>query len=176
MIRLTFLLSGFLLFFGLQTTLAQRAYPVDEGVFQVGGNVGFSSIGGDNRDGRIFNFRFAPSGSYFIRPNLAIGGAFSFSTTSFDGNSTSALGLGPQIAYYIGDEESLLYPYFEFRLFYLTDFEDFNAVTYRPASGLAYMISRNVAINGELFFQFDDTSISDSNVFGLDIGIKVFIY
>ncbi|MEM6767342.1 MAG: hypothetical protein AAF824_08350 [Bacteroidota bacterium] len=168
--------SLLLLFFSLQSVSAQGTYPIDEGVLLLGGSAGFGSLGGEAFDNRTFSLRVSPEASYFIRPNIAIGGALNFSINSFDGETDTFFGLGPQAAYYFGGEDDLVYPFVEASIFFLAGPDELSSLTYRAAGGIAYMISRNVAINGELFFQLDDTNITDTNNFGLDIGIKVFIY
>ncbi len=99
--------------------LTQSAYcqnfALDKGAFFVSGMGSFTNQGGDlfedSGDNRLTTVSLIPSTNYFITKNFFIGAGLEFASQSQDDKSISTIGIGPQIGYAIGNENSTAYPY-----------------------------------------------------------------
>ncbi len=179
---------------------AQTDYATDSGSFIVGGSVSFTSFGGDNRQDRVTLVSVNPILQYFVAPHLAVGGAFDVRHVSGSDlenrASTTALGLGPRFGYYFGDSGWRVYPFLAGTVFVsrfiihelsvpqlgTLDPPDRTIVDIQPSGGAAFMIAKNVAITGEVFYRLNFTEFEgesdavDANEFGLRFGVAAFVY
>lgn len=158
---------------------SQKSYAVDRGSIILGGTAGFSSTG-ENGGDRFTRIALTPSLSYFLVPNLAIGGNATYSRFSTSGFSSTFFGIGPTIAYYFGDMNSKSYPFVSSSFFYGRQLDFSSRIDLRFSSGVAFLIAKNVAITGEAFFLLINTIDAgpedNGNSFGIEIGISTFIF
>lgn len=165
-------------FFALPMTGLAQSYPVDQGVFIVGGSGSLFTRKldvGRGEDERITTFSVSPDVQYFVIPNLAAGGLLSFFYRNFDGDTDSALLLGPKLSYYFGGGDRTLYPFVSAQL--LFDVENISDTSQLSLEGGgAYMIAKNVALTGALVFSAPTEDIGGNNTIGLNLGVRVFAY
>jgi len=158
---------------------AQKKFPVDKGSFIIGGSAGFSSLGSGEND-RLTQITLTPNLSFFVVPNLAIGGNGNFRRISVSGSSSTFIGIGPSVAYYFGDLTSKSYPFVSSSFFYGKQSDLSSQISLQFSSGVAFMIARNVAITGEAFFllinEIQDGPDENGNSFGIQIGISTFVF
>jgi len=165
---------------------------VDKGSINLGGVIGLTIQGGDlyenqNGDKRTI-IDVNPSLLYFIMPNLAVGAELVYSSTSQGDAKETAMGIGPKVAYFVGNENSKAYPYLGFAFGYGTwkqeggmEFEG-TMMRLTPVAGAVFMVSKNVGINIEAFYQMDSSKLKDAdestkgNQMGVRIGVAGFIY
>ena len=158
---------------------AQKKFAVDKGSIIVAGSAGFSSTGNGESD-RFTLITASPSLSFFVVPNLAIGGSGNFRRFSSSGSSSTFIGIGPTVAYYFGGINTKSYPFVSSSFSYnkLLDFS--SQISLQFSSGVAFMIAKNVAITGEAFFlvirESQDGADENGNSFGIQIGVSTFIF
>ena len=179
---------------------AQTGYAIDSGSFIVGGGIRFTSFGGDDNQERITLVAVNPIVQYFVVPHLALGGAFDVRHVSGseleNRASTSTIGIGPRVGYYFGHSGWRVYPFVAGTVFVsrfiinelsvpqlgTLDPPDRTIVDLQPSGGAAFMISKNVAITGEVFYRLNFTEFEgeservDANEFGLRFGVAAFVY
>ena len=163
---------------------AQSNYPIDEGSIILGGTISFQSLGGEDLrgDDRISIFSINPQFFYFLAPNISIGGIINYQSVSRGDYSDSVIGIGPTIAYFIGDENNKTYPFMGISYIYTSDEDSFTKNDVRLMGGFAQMIAKNVAINGDVFYLIesqipeDDDDSASGNTFGVEFGVTVFIF
>lgn len=186
--RVLLLLSALLL---APSVLAQ-SYAIDKGSYLLGGTVGFTSQGGDLYDAgdgdRATTITLNPTFGYFVTPGLAIGGNVQFQKTSQGDFSTSTVGIGPSLAYYFGQPTSKVYPFISASVGYSSlsaDAGSFGSTSisgyqFGVTGGLSYMLARNVALTGGVFYQnqtFTESGMSASgDTFGFQGGVTAFIF
>ena len=135
-----------------------------------GGSVGFSSEKYKDADASYTYVTIAPNVAYYFMNDFAFGLSVNFSSTSFDGNSTSSTFLGPYLRYYVTN------PIFvavgaNFGL------DDGAGTAFGASVGYSWFLNSAVAIEPQLFFNSynNDGDINDSNEFGLSIGVQAFL-
>jgi len=103
--------------FGLTELLFCQEYAVDKGASFVGGNVSFTSQGGDlfadEENNRATTFTMTPSINHFILKNFCIGGGIALSSQTQGRARINSVGVGPQIGYVFGKPSSTAFPYFD---------------------------------------------------------------
>lgn len=177
----------------LATGAAAQDYPVDEGSYLIGGSISFTSQGGDlyagADDERVNTFLINPNFHYFIVPNLAIGAEVLINRASQGDVSQTTFGIGPSVSYFFGGPESSIYPFVTAGPIYSRIAIDFGEES-RSASGfggrfsggIASMLTRNVALTGEVFYLFESLKLEDAeeslsgNTFGIQFGVTAFIF
>lgn len=188
MYRILLVLSAFL----IAPAVFAQSYPIDKGSYLLGGIVGFTSQGGDLYEtvggDRGTTITINPTFGYFVTPGLALGGDVQFQKTSQGDFSTTTIGIGPSLAYYFGQPASKVYPFISGNVGYASlsadagDFgsESINGYQFGVSGGLSYMIARNVALTGGVFFQnqtFTESGESASgDTFGFQGGVTAFIF
>ncbi len=176
---------------------AAQRHAVDRGAFRLSGGISYTHSN-LTEDRSISVLSFAPTAMFFTTDNFALGGTlqithinecFSFESP-FDefpdltvDASVTRIGIGPQIAYFFGSRKSTMFPFFSFGFLFTGSDEDSDPdfITIRPSAGIAFLIAKNVSIDGELFFSFQDEVSGTGNdlsvtMFGLAAGVGVFIF
>ena len=166
-------------------SFAQKGYAIDKGVMIVDGSAGYVSEGGDLRgDDRETTIFINPHLGYFIIPHVAIGASVNFEKWSKGDHSRTEYGIGPAAAYYLGDQNSKIYPFIRGAFLYKSSSNafDYTKTEIHLSGGAAFMIAKNVAITGGVFYMIEsqkndgaDDSIS-GNTFGVRFGIAGFVY
>lgn len=159
--------------------LAQKSYAIDKSSIIIGGSAGFSNTGGGGDD-RFTQITARPDLSFFVVPNLAIGGNAMYSRFSASGFSSTFLGIGPKVAYYFGDLKSKSYPFLSSSFFYGKQLDFSSHISLQFSGGIAFMVAKNVAITGQAFFllinEIRDGPDESGNRFGIEIGISTFVF
>ncbi len=116
-----FSLSVFLILFITSAAFAQE-FAVDKGATWLAGTVSFSSSGGElfeDYDGNSDNvFNLSPTINYFIGKNFFIGGGLEFSNEKQGDYNSNSIGVGPQIGYAFGTQDSKVFPFVDLGLRY----------------------------------------------------------
>jgi outer membrane protein W len=103
-------------------------FAVDKGSILFAGMASFSTSGGDlyeNADGdRAMNITLEPSVNYFVIQNVGVGLKAQYSRDSQGDYTSSTLGIGPNLAYFLGDAESNMFPYLGAGFHYITNSVD----------------------------------------------------
>jgi hypothetical protein len=95
--------------------LFAQEFAVDKGAAFISGQVAFASQGGelfeDANGNKLSSFSLLPNVNYFIFKSLFLGVGLEFAS-EIQGNYTSrGIGVGPQIGYAFGNENSTIFPY-----------------------------------------------------------------
>ena len=163
---------------------AQNSYPVDKGNYVLGGSASFSSLGGEELRGedRAFVFIFNPVFLYFVAPNISLGGTITYQSVSQGDYSDSIIGLGPSAVYFFGDENSTTYPFLGVSYIYTSDEDSYTKNDIRLMGGAAFMVAKNVAITGDVFYLIESYTREDAddslsgNTLGIEFGVSAFIF
>jgi len=166
-------------------TAHAQTYSVDQGSVLIGGRANVTSVETDT-DGasdsdRVNQLLVNPTGQYFVTPGLAVGGDVLFSYASSDGTNVTRYGIGPAVTYFFGRGERRYYPFVSgsFGVTHARDDtlnEGRTQTRYRGSGGVLVMLSRNVGITGELFYQRIDNDQLQTNAFGLAFGFSAFLF
>ena len=189
----------------LAATVSSAEGPVDKGSMIVGGEVSFSSHGGDayeNSDGDgVTNIGFSPFLAYFVAPSIAVGGEVLYNKSSQGDWSASTFGVGPTVAYFFNldatrtEVKGTVYPYVQafFKYGKYTsgsgDNDHKETVTYFGGKGgIMYMLTDHWAVNANLNYQSEnykqtepevpegeDDSVS-GNTLGFNVGVTAFLF
>lgn len=176
----------------LPACLLGQSYAVDRGVIMADGVVSFSSAGGDlyeNSDGdKQTAFLLNPTVGYFCMPNLVGGLELLFASNTQGDHKTTATGLGPKLAYYIGDSSSDLFPFIGASLMWVKgkhenslDWEE-TKMNIHLSAGATKMIAKNVGITAKVVYSMDSYKPEDAdeavkgNKITIGIGISTFIF
>jgi len=151
--------------------------PYDEGTIAIGGQLspgmGFDGI----------SLNVVPEISYFLSPNIAMGGSFMFESMSSDGDNATIFGIGPIFGYYFNTDKNAitgsLYPFIKAKLAYLSLSSDGNSSTFLVIGfegGMSYMLSEKIGLNFGAHLRTSDMD-SDNNVttIGVSAGFSAFI-
>ena len=92
------LLISSLLFLFISISFAQG--PITKGTFNLDGTISFSSISYVGADYNVETILLSPQVGYFLVNNFSLGLAVSYQKVSYDENSESDWGIGPNIRYY----------------------------------------------------------------------------
>lgn len=183
--RLSFLI---LLLIVVNTYSFAQEYAVDKGATWLSGTVSFSSSGGelfedyDGNNSSVFNL--APSINYFVGKNFFMGGGLDFSLEKQGDYQSNSIGVGPQIGYAFGNQDSRAYPYLDLGLRYYGMSVDYGSgnsegtgtdiffgaginVPLRPHLGLTFEAGYHMLNIKEK--EYDDTY--SGNIFAIGIGI-----
>ncbi len=163
-------------------------YATDEGSMMLGGVIGFSAASGDLYIDDQSTIIFMPSISYFIIPGLAIGPILNIISESEGDSSLTTLGLGLKGAYYIGDQDSSVYPYLGIAFTYNsismddgTNETKMTGISIMPAGGIAIMLCDKISLNVELGYSIDSRGADEGDsvsggVFQLLMGVSGYIF
>ena len=180
--------------------------PTDAGVYGLDGSASFRSQGGDlygADDDRQTTLSLQPTGFYFIQPNVAVGGQLRISRSSQDNATSTTLGLGPSVTYYLGEPDADVLPFVGANLLLLrqratVDLGTIDIGFGEPVdlgeeeitltgaafdlnAGFTYMLARNVGVTTAAFFLYerlgsDDADAQTGNTVGVQVGITAFIF
>jgi hypothetical protein len=165
---------------------AQSRGPTDKGSILVAGSASIarSTFDVGDTETTTTGITFNPSLLFFIAPKFAIGGQLGLSRVSADeGDATSWL-LGPAARLYFGEPSARTLPYIGASVSFggaSTDTDSGQETSsdvwgLEGVAGLTWMVSRQVGITGEAFFERATTE-SDNAVFSAeqkrtDFGIR----
>jgi len=168
-----FVVAAFLVASALAPSASAQDYAIDRGSMIIGGTASLTSQSSSFSDDRRWDLRIQPSTQYFVTPNVAVGGSVLFQAAGIGDDSNVFVGAGPAFSYYFGGPDRSVYPYV--RTSALVVGGDQELYRGDASAGVAWMVSRNVALTGEGFLEADleDTS---NNIFGLRFGVRVFVW
>jgi len=163
-------------------SLFSADYPIDKGSVMIDGSGMFSSSGSEDADDRLTEIMLNAGVSFFVIPNLSIGGNLTLEHASYGSETATLLGMGPKLAYYFGDRDSRTYPFVGASLTYngYSNHNDYTAFFLNFGAGVVHMLNDYVALMGRGFFQLGfydfDGEGETINSFGILAGIAAFIY
>jgi len=159
--------------------------PISKGSLKIDGSVGFSSTGGDYYHSRVTVFSLDPSVGAFVTDGLLIGGSVALTSASGGGESITAWGMGPSLAYYFKggnatrDIKGSVYP-FVGASFMVTGASgggsSASGTGFAFAGGIKYMITQTVALNTAASYSISTMESLSTNVFGISAGFSFFIW
>lgn len=180
------------LFFVLFLSVSVMAQsPISKGTINLNGNLSFSSQsfeeGNENRNVLILN----PHIGYFFADNISFGLSLSYNRISLGSASNTNWGIGPNLRYYFALEN--VKPFVSIGYLYTETFNSSNddkwkGSQFRITGGLDYFITKNVALESTISYNFNNDKLPDSykgmyksldqksNTFQIGVGINFFIY
>ncbi len=182
-----FALTILICLFAIPTSSAQETEPdfaADKGSFMISGSAGFSSFGGDAYGGedRVTVIRLQPGLSYFIIPNVAIGGQVEYEKTSFGDDDETFYGAGPILAYYFGEKDSRFLPFANLSFLWGKQTDRFSQTVVRFGAGSVYLLIPQVGVSAQIFYQFENLSPENAgqstsgNAYGISMGVAAFVF
>lgn len=173
-----------------------QEYAIDKGSYLLGGTARFSSQGttievdgfGEQDSDRLTEIAYNVSFGYFVASGLALGIDSQYERLSQGDVSQTITSVGPSLSYFFGQPTSTLYPFLSATAGFSSISVDVDeggssstsGFRFGFSGGLSYMIARNVALTGALFYQnesFDDDGASVTNdAFGFQGGVTAFIF
>ncbi|MCB2211488.1 hypothetical protein KQI52_05195 [bacterium] len=162
-------------------------------VIEFGGGTGFENRGGDVWSGDesqegFYQYDFRPHFAIFLNHNTTLGAYFNLNVEDYANYSLFEIELGPRIGYYF-KQYGPGYPYVQARvslggLFYDTasrgSFNETHIAT-ELGGGYMYLLNQNVGVTGGLYYElhfydkYEDEWVS-GNKFGLQLGVRIFVY
>lgn len=182
-------LSVLVLFLLMAPPLAGQEGPIEQGSMIIGGSVGFSSFGGElyeDSDGdRFSSILLNPRALFFVASGLAIGGDLFVERQSQGDFEATTIAVGPAVAYFFGDIDSDAYPFLSATVGYgsvSTSGFDGSGVVFGGSAGVAFMLSRSVALTAAGSYRMEHISIDQAdqkfsgNVISLQLGVEAFLH
>ncbi len=193
-------LQFFIVFLFLVSSTYSQSYAIDKGSMLISGAFSFSSAGGDlykdSEDNNLVTMQLNTSIGYFISPGFNLGGKVLFARASQGDQSQTAIGIGPQVAYYFGDANTKTYPYIGASVLYVSntyksEYTDYYGTIHTSETtvsgstiyfggGVCQMLSKAIGLFGEIGYQIDnlsnDGNSSSGNKINLTIGIAAFLF
>ncbi|MFZ4799990.1 MAG: outer membrane beta-barrel protein [Bacteroidia bacterium] len=168
-------------FMCITNLLFSQKYAVDKGAIIASGTAGFSYSSGKlyeiNGQG-LTTISLTPSFNYLVIPNLFIGASTSLTYMSLGSNNATTLGIGPQFGYYIGKEESSVFPYATagFKYNMISSSGSSNTINGSDISfglGVLVPMKSHIGLTIEALYHIQSISASGTSVSGnmLSIGI-----
>ena len=172
---------------------AQAKGPIGQGSWIVGGTAGWSHSAIDGAPNATSTFTLAPSGLYFVRPHIAIGGAAATGYSATGSEHIWTYGIGPDVRYYFGDMSGKLFPFIRAdmqpvwsRMSTAGGGADAHQHrwSYEGSAGLTQMLATHVGLTGELFYATaratqelsTTTATVTSSSYGIRFGISAFVF
>jgi hypothetical protein len=191
-----------LLVLGLVAAAAAQKFPTDKGSMMLGGSAYYLLESGkmhENEDGDKYSaFSLSPHVDYFISPGLAVGGTVSIGHSAQGDNSSSWLGIGPEVYYFIGGDvkpnpikgKPLPFVTACYSFYNATDKSKYDGETsefkrkYTDLSvgaGMMVMLSNAVALDARLTYlmqtaKYGDAENNKGNEIELSFGFSAFTY
>lgn len=169
--------------------LSAQQGPIDRGSMILGGSVGFSSSGGDlyeDAEGERLNaILLNPQALFFVSSGLAVGGELLVERQTQGDFESTSLAVGPSVAYFFGDNESSAYPFIRGTVGYAsvtTSGLDGSGFAFAGSAGVAFMLTRSVAITASGTYRLDNVSIDQfddtysGDIISLLIGVEAFVF
>lgn len=170
--------------------LAAQRGPTDKGSILVSGaaSISRSEVDVSDVETEVTRFSLNPNLLFFVIPQLAVGGEFSYSRSSVDDNDSSAWSLGPAARLFFSDVRSTALPYvgagFAFGSADNGSNNDSGLFAVSGVAGVAWMVSRQVGITSEVFLQRSTIDIPQGSTeikqkqldYGLRFGFAAFVF
>ena len=170
-----------------------QEYAVDKGATMIAGSVSFSSSGGElfeDYDGNSDNvFSLSPTINYFVGKNFFIGGGLEFSTETQGDYKSNSIGVGPQIGYAFGNQESKVFPFVDLGLRYYGMSVDYGSGNSEGSgrdiflgAGMIFPVRSHLGLTFEAGYHMLNIKEKDydenysGNVLGISIGIVGLLY
>lgn len=173
----------------LSVPASAQDYAIDRGSFVLDGTVSFSSDGGElyeNLEGdRRNTVLLNPSALYFVAPGVALGGELLLQYASQGDFSATTIGVGPEIAYFIGEADSSVYPFLAASVSYVSlssEVFDASGIGFGLNAGAAFMLTRSVAISASVGYDLQNLSVDQAdetfsgNSFRMELGVAAFLF
>ena len=181
-----------ILFFVIATcisgSLFGQSYAVDKGATIASGMASFSYSGGklyESTDGKgLTTISLSPAVNYLVIPNFFIGGSLGLTYQTRGDNSSTSLGIGPQLGYFIGNSESTAFPYltagFRYNIISLTGYETANGSDILLGFGVLVPMKGNIGFTIECGYHIMSVTYSgesrSGNIISLGIGFSGLFY
>jgi hypothetical protein len=157
--------------------------PVDKGSWLISGQGSFMSTGYEHDNDRYTQLSIAAGPGIFVSPGLMVGGNFNLTNASYGGDSQTSWGIGPKLAYFFGANlkkklPGAVYPYLgaSVSLIGMSNGDSETGSQVMFGGGIAYMVTRSVALNAEASYQLQSIYDSTINTFGIQLGFSFFIW
>lgn len=159
-------------------------FPTNKGSMLVSGSFSFSNSGGDVYGiDRQTTVNFSPSFTYFIIPNLGIGGDLGLTIS----NNVTILTIGPEISYFFGSQpkdkkvKGTIYPYINAALLYngfFSNITNTSGFIVELGGGGIYMLSDTTGLYGLASYQIGSSGgkFANFNKFNIGVGLSIFFY
>ncbi|MBL7975012.1 MAG: hypothetical protein JNJ85_08870 [Candidatus Kapabacteria bacterium] len=155
-------------FVAVSLTAFSQSYIFDKGSMSIAGGVGFSSMSSGGSS--VTSLYLSPTAGFFVIRNLEVGASLSITSFSGSGASTSSTFIGPYARYYFTEGRPILAPFLGAGLG-ITSSGGASSTGITLTGGAAYVVAKNVTIDGALYFRSGDVS-----TIGLAVGVGVFIW
>ncbi len=177
--RILMFLFLFFLFF---TGLLYPQSPTDKGVYSISGGLSFSSTMYEDEDRNSNSFSLYPGFYFFLIPNFAIGGRFTYSNSSSGFYGSTSFGFGPGAKYYfdVGDTKLFILASFSYSSHKSKSANSASkTIKIEIGSGIDIFLSKNVTLEPFIsynIFKYVDSDLSGYKLFEMGIGIGVFLF
>ena len=168
--------------------LFAQEYAVDKGATFISGVASFTSQSGElfeDYDGNnASTFNLSPSVNYFVAKNFFVGGGLEFAYEKQGDYKSNNIGLGPQIGYAFGNENSTAFPYFDVGLRYYGMNVDYGSDNAKGSgtdiffgAGIVVPVKSHLGITFEAGYHIMDINEKETdtsyngNIFAIGIGI-----
>jgi hypothetical protein len=176
-----FLKSSIALLF-LASTLSIHSQTVAQGIWTVGGSVGFSSSKQKGAGQATTVIEFLPEAGYYIIDDLGVGLNANYSKTSQDATSLTEYAIGPWARYYVYQNAFAQASFLIGSTTIDGDFGKAKTSGHKVELGLGYSawLADAVALEPLLFYNISKSKDENSqplstNTIGLRIGLKIFL-
>ena len=155
-----------LLFVLVTGSAAAQSFAIDRGAWTLGGTASISTMRVGNPSVRFTLISLHPQVGLFVRRGVLVGVTLPFQATSVRGNRSTSYGVGPSVRYFFARSPRRFYPYvsaaatFDWvRRTQAPDSvsagatENAHDQTYDAAAGIAAMLSSDVAVAGEAYYE-----------------------
>lgn len=155
--------------------------PTGAGGVLLGGSVAVSSLSDD--EDRQTTLQADPRVMFFVVPGLAMGADVPITFQDYGGQSVSAIGIGPRIAYFFGGPEAKAYPFIgvnggftQYRWDLGGSSESDSQTYFGGFGGAVWMLRHNVGVSTEVYYARQEMNDITLNDVGLMMGFSVFLY
>ncbi|MDD4972197.1 MAG: outer membrane beta-barrel protein [Paludibacter sp.] len=161
---------------GLHVVAYGQELTIGKGTSMISGKASFSNTGYSSANATgstsFTELTLSPSGDYFIVDHLFVGAGLSYLGTNTNGFKTTKLGIGPEIGYAFGNQDSKLFPYINAGWNYLKSTMDFsyfgtNATNNSSANGISFGIGVIVPVKTHIGLvlegKYNNFNYSNSN-------------
>jgi len=157
-----------------------QGLAIGKGASMITGLASFTSTGSGSGSVRTNVLTISPSMDYFILNHFFVGGGFSYSNQSMISSTITQLGIGPEIGYAFGNQDSKAFPYINAGWNYIsTNFNPSNGASSANGSGVSVGLGMIIPIKSHIGFvvegKYNTFSFSEfnesENIISLNIGI-----